>query len=364
VLYANTWPVGLKSRAHVQVCTDRFLALRLQAPRIVPPEVLFPPVSASSNAQAKRFRSLLSALTVMQTNVRIERVLCVVAFSPSARAIVTWAASLTGANNGELRLFHAAPEADERGSATSDADCEHAIEKLFALTRHLPGRPRISAVVAVGDAADEILRHARLARADLIAVGMHEKDGSVSPLVTRLAIKAPCPILAVDERSTAPKDADGLNRILVAFNFLPASVAAADYAIQLADAMCAQVTIVHVLPEHWQGPPPPDPNVEETRHMVEQHFRRLLRIAVRTASSVNHNHREVVASGRPCVEIVRVATSTRADLIVMGIDAREKSPDEFGETASCVMRFACRTVLLIPERLFGSPRLGRRERPH
>jgi hypothetical protein len=35
----------------------------------------------------------------------------------------------------------------------------------------------------------------------------------------------------------------------------------------------------------------------------------------------------------------------------MGIDARTQSRGEFGETTSCVMQFAGRSVLLVPERL-------------
>jgi len=52
-------------------------------------------------------------------------------------------------------------------------------------------------------------------------------------------------------------------------------------------------------------------------------------------------------SPTPCVEIVRVATVHDADLIVMGIDAPPTSPAEFGETTSCVMRFAATLLILV-----------------
>jgi len=298
------------------------------------------------------------------STVRIARVLCAVTFSPSARDVVAWAASLAATSDGEVRLFHALPAADVHAAETSEADCERVLNKLFALAHHLPGRPRISAAVMEGDAASEILRHARLVRADLIVVGMHAQDGSVSPLVTRLAIDARCPVLVVGARSTPPTTRDGLRRILVAVNFLPASLAAADYAFALARAVGAAVTVVHVLPERWDGPSRPDRNVDETRRLVEGHFRRLLQIAVSTVSATSRDRSDVVASGRPCVEIGRIAASANADLIVMGIDARPTAPDQFGETTSCVMQFARRAVLLVPERLFGAPRPRRRDRPH
>ena len=52
----------------------------------------------------------------------------------------------------------------------------------------------------------------------------------MSPLVTRLAVDAPCPVLVVDEKSAAPRRGDDLAHILVAVNFLPASLVAADHA--------------------------------------------------------------------------------------------------------------------------------------
>jgi nucleotide-binding universal stress UspA family protein len=298
------------------------------------------------------------------SKIRIERVLCGVTFSPSADRVVEWTASLAGTNDGEVRLFHALQHPDEWAGATSEADSERALKKLFALARQLPGRPRISAAVTEGDAAREILRHAGLVNADLIAVGMHAHDGSVSPLVTRLAIEAPCPVLVVDERATPPTNAGEVDRIVVAVNFLPASLAAADYAFALARAVGAQVTVVHVLPEHWEERQRGDPNVDETWPLVERHFRRLLQIAVSTTAGTNRDQSEVVASGRPCLEIVRLANVNDADLVVMGIDARPKSPHEFGETTSCVMQFARRTVLLVPERLFGDRRRGSTHRSH
>jgi nucleotide-binding universal stress UspA family protein len=295
------------------------------------------------------------------TNLRIERVLCAVTFSPSARRVVAWAAALAAANDAEMRLIHALPNADRRGSAP-EGDSEHVLRKLFALAQHLPGRPRISAAVTEGDAASEILRHARLVKADLLAVGMHAQDGSVSQLVTRLAVDAPCPVLVVDERSMIPATGAALENILAAVNFLPASLAAADYAFALARTVGAQVTVVHVLPEYWEGPPRRDSNVYETRQFVEQHFRRLLQIAVSTVSGGNRDRSEVVTSGKPCVEIVRLANARDADLVVMGIDGRPTAAGQFGETTSCVMQFAGKAVLLVPERLFVAPRVGRSAR--
>jgi nucleotide-binding universal stress UspA family protein len=290
---------------------------------------------------------------------RVERILCAVAFSPSSWRVVAWAASLARANDGEVRLFHVVAASDTATAAMPDADPERVLKKMSALAQRVPDRSRISAAVAEGDATTEILRHARLVKADLIAIGMHARDGSVSPLVARLAIDAPCPILVVDEAVATPIKHGALDHIVVAVNFLPASLAAADHAFGLARNVNAHVTVVHVLPEHWQGPAKTDANVDAERQLVEHHFRQLLHITFSGASGLDRDHTEVVTSGQPCVEIVRVAANRNADLIVMGIDATPTSLHDFGETTSCVMQFAQRTVLLVPERLSRTPHGGR-----
>jgi nucleotide-binding universal stress UspA family protein len=290
----------------------------------------------------------------MATNLRVNRILCAVTFSPSSRRSVAWAAALARPYDGELRLFHAVPPGDEGGAAAVQDHSERLLGKLFALGDGLPGRPRISAAVTEGDTAAEILRHARLAHADLIAIGMHGRDGRVSPLVAHIAVDAPCPVLAVDETVTPPGRSSAVGRLLVGVDFLPASLAAADYAFALADAVGAQVTVLHVLPEHWDGPRWDDANADDARRLVEHHFREVLRMAVSEIASSTRFKDQIVTSGRPCVEIVRLARVRDTDLIVMGIDAGHTSRELFGETTNCVMQFARRTVLLVPERLFRS----------
>jgi nucleotide-binding universal stress UspA family protein len=291
------------------------------------------------------------------SSLRVDRILCAVTFAPSSRRVVEWAASLARRYEGEVRLFHSMPSCNEPAQAEREADPEQVLKKLLALSQGLHGRPRISAAVTEGDAAAEILRHARIVHANVIAIGMHARDGSVSPLIARIANNAPCPVLVVDDTPSASPVGNGvLNQVVIAINLLPASLAAADYGFALAGAVNARVTAVHVLPEYWEGPRRSDANVDETRQMLERHFRQLLHTAVRDIAGSRGNWSDIVTSGRPCAELIRVAAARDADLIVMGIDAAHKPPTELGGTTSCIMQFVRRTVLLVPERLVREPR--------
>jgi nucleotide-binding universal stress UspA family protein len=297
----------------------------------------------------------------------VQHILCAVTFSPPARSVVNWAAAFARRDNAEVRLFHAMPASNKPAPIEGEFSSERLLRKLSTMGDPLPGRPRISVAVTAGDAATEILRHARMVDTDIIAIGMHARDGSVSPLIPRIAINAPCPVLVVDDTAPNPPPSTRvLNQVIAAVNFLPASLAAAEYAFAFAQFAGATVTTVHVLPEHWDGPRRVDANLDETRHLVEQHFRQLLEIAVSDVSASSRGRTSLIVSGRPCLEIARVAEARSADLIVMGID-RKTSKESFGETTRCVMQFAHRNVLLVPEGLFAAPRLGRRsrrERPH
>jgi nucleotide-binding universal stress UspA family protein len=136
------------------------------------------------------------------TDIRVARILCPVTLSSSAGLVVERAGSLAALWNSEVRLFHVRrPAEDSRespgpGQAEGD-DGERVMTRLFGLTRCLKQRVRTSAAVTEGEAAIEILRHAELAGADIIAIGMRDQDGNPNLLMKTVAASARCPISAV-----------------------------------------------------------------------------------------------------------------------------------------------------------------------
>ena len=235
--------------------------------------------------------------------------------------------------------------------AALDEHCgsDRVLARLFGLARTLPGRVRVSAAVTDGEPAIEILRHSRVIGADLLALGMHGRNGSMSPVIRAIIADPPCAVLAVPTFHH-PRNTPGQREtptILCCIDFRPPSLAAVGYALALARKSGAEVQVVHVLPESWDGPHRHDKNAEEAREFVEGDFRRLLQIAFGEAFDSTVRMNGVVVSGSPCVEIVRLATVVRPGLIVMGID-RYVEPPRADATNVCVMRFAPCPVLLVP----------------
>jgi nucleotide-binding universal stress UspA family protein len=128
------------------------------------------------------------------------RILCPINFADSSQRTVEGASSLAAMYDAELRLFHVV------SARTGDRDAESLIVSLFALTRRLPERTRVSAAIASGDPSSEITQHARLAGSDLIVMGAADETSPVPRLGSTTAyvmVHASCPVLIVPRRFNA-----------------------------------------------------------------------------------------------------------------------------------------------------------------
>jgi hypothetical protein len=165
--------------------------------------------------------------------------------SASGRRILEWAAALASPEQAEVRLLHAvAPAADAPQQAAVPGTPELALDELFSLARRLPRRTRVSAAVCCGDPGEEILRHARLTGADLIAIGLMSEDGGVSTLTCRVAGAAGIPVLAVGRHDGAHASAIGPDVKRVFCQRGEASAGAERYACAFADRTGAELAYV------------------------------------------------------------------------------------------------------------------------
>ena len=111
----------------------------------------------------------------------------------------------------ELRLFHVV------SNQSSNRDAESLIASLFALTRTLPARTRVSAALAHGNPSSEIIQHARLMRADLIVLGSEQRSAPVRFGNARrdVASQAGCPVLHVRPNAPTVDKAPGLQKCVL-----------------------------------------------------------------------------------------------------------------------------------------------------
>ncbi len=259
--------------------------------------------------------------------IEFRRIICPVNFADGSHRIVEGASLLAAMHGAELRLFHVVR------NGIHGRDVEGLLASLFALTRNLPERGRISAALSYGDPAPEIIQHARLTGADLIVLGTELRSASAEvrgTIVADVATHAGCPVLHVRPQFFPPLSdtARGFTEILCCVDPLSGAIARGDYAHALARHGEARVTLLNVVAEAEdpnESMPDVVKDVAEERHVVH-----------------------VSLTGSPGREIVALAQQIRADLIVIGAKDGDSPEHRLGSTTSYVLVHAPCPVLIVP----------------
>jgi nucleotide-binding universal stress UspA family protein len=132
-------------------------------------------------------------------------------------------------------------------------------------------------------------------------------------------------------------------------DFSASSLKALSYASSIAERANAEVTVLHVL----ESMPAFEPVVvgvpwtPEYRQLAEAVGRERLHELLVGRPDVNREAREIVASGKPYREILRVATEQQSDLIVMGVHGGPAGLPAFGSTLNHVVRQATCPILSV-----------------
>lgn len=193
----------------------------------------------------------------------------------------------------------------------------------------LKGVKDVKIVVVPGIPHTEILRIARKQDADLIVMGPHTKEyaerrslrlglaGSNLELVSQ---KARCPVMIVT-RATPYGEHRFLN-ILVATDFSEQSECSVNYGGQLTRQYKANLTIFHAL------------DVEPGQYTQDEIKQRIQETKERMAKGYEHRLRGIKDvtfecwEGKPSMEILKLARTKEADLILMAHHSKAEDPDE------------------------------------
>ena len=207
-------------------------------------------------------------------------------------------------------------------------------------------------IVDEGNAATRIVEQAKSSQADLIAMGTHGLSGferfMLGSVAEKVLRKATCPVMTVPPAAVTAARVP-YTRLLCPVDFAESSRGALRFAFALAEEADAKLTILHVF--DW----PPDDDlltqrfdVPEYRRLAEEEARGRLEALVTEDVRVWCKPSTRVTYGKPYREVLQMAESEGADLIVMGV--RGRSPLDltvFGSTTNQVVRRAsCPVVTL------------------
>jgi nucleotide-binding universal stress UspA family protein len=217
----------------------------------------------------------------------------------------------------------------------------------------------VEPVIVEGEPAPEIEKAIRDYDIDLVTVVTHGRRGLARALfgstAEEIIAEAPCPVLTVrPPQRDFVHHRDGkteirLNRILLATNFRPSSIAATNVARELVDSTGAEGHVVYVIGDYFQQisvmfPEGGTSALSRMRDEVEQ----------RMEAFARERGREIkahVVEGRPYAEIVRLAADIDADLIVIGTTVHASlfgGAPALGSEIERVVRNAPCPVLCVP----------------
>jgi nucleotide-binding universal stress UspA family protein len=217
----------------------------------------------------------------------------------------------------------------------------------------------IEPVIVEGEPAAEIAKAVRDYRIDLVTVVTHGRGGLARALFGSTAEEiigeAPCPVLTirppqhdfVEHRDQATDIR--LNRILLATNFRPSSIAATSLAREMAAAHKAELHAAYVIGDYFEQISVmfPEGGKSALSRMRDEVKRRMESFAGEGNGSVKTH----ISEGRPYAEIVRIAAEIDADLIVIGTTVHASlfgGAPALGSEIERVVRNAPCPVLCVP----------------
>jgi len=268
------------------------------------------------------------------TRVSLKNVLFATDFSSVAEGALAYALAICRHYGSMLHATHAIPEVSilvkaetvapdilDSGYETIRRD---AIDRMMHLSPALENIPH-HIYVRRGNVWNVLSEIITKEHVDLVVLGTHGRTGLGKLLMGSVAEEilhqAPCPVLTIgpracgglrqefqpDGKELAPEEIE-FREIIFATDFSPESVAAARFAISLAEEFQARLGLLHVIEEHDRDQPSP----------TEWALERLERLVPEDAA-LRCKPAIVIKFGSPAECILKAAAERNADLIVLGV---------------------------------------------
>ena len=293
--------------------------------------------------------------------IDIGHVLCPTDFSECSRHALDHAAAIAGWYDARLTVLHVVPNTpvmdlppvvmDQSARARIMADLERfagGLPSTLRLDLRVQEAPDISA---------EILAQASALRADLLVLGSHGRSGFqrwlLGSVTEKLVRRAPCTTMVVPHRApdTPPGTPVQFRNILCPVDFSDASVRALEHALSMAEEADARLTLLHVIevpPELLEHAAMVEIDVDRIRAAAEAESLRRLRALVPEQTKTYCTVETAVREGAAYRAILKRASETRVDLIVMGVHGRGAVDLRvFGSNTVRAIRGAACPVLIV-----------------
>ena len=302
--------------------------------------------------------------------IHIKHILCPVDLSECSRHAFDRAVGIARCYDAKISVLHVVPAATAVaaipfGPEGPGAFRLHPAEReqmLFEIPRflgleHWSGTPIEYHVVEAPSVHKEIVLQAERVAADLVVMGTHGRSGFERLMLGSVAEKvlrtSPVPVVTVPPHApdVSPASGNPFRRILYATDFSGGSEVALQYAASLTQHGAARLTIMHVIEPFPVGHDPivgTSFDVAAYQADLEKRARAKFRSLVPEAIRLGCDTDDVLTTGKPYAEILRVAAERQNDLIVLGVHGRNALDRlVFGSTTEHIVRRATCPVLTV-----------------
>lgn len=265
----------------------------------------------------------------VHTRVALKNILFTTDFSPAADAALPFAIHYARRYSAKVHGVHVRPFDVYAGvppaswpalAAETERGIKQNAQRLENELRDIPHR----VVVAQGDIWEVLSAVIQENGIDLIVLGTQGRTGIGKLLLGSVAEeifrRAACPVMTVGPHiSLNPARAVEMRHILYAASLQPESLAAAPYAVSLAQENQACLTLLHVRENSKAG------DLLDPAHHLEPTLR-VLGSLVPEAAELWCRPECLVEIGDPAEKILEVAEKRGADLIVLGVRGEKGVP--------------------------------------
>ncbi len=258
------------------------------------------------------------------TRIVLKNILFLTDFSEPSQAALPFAIAVArgyGATIHALHVLmpepyvHALPETIAAALEAQEETAEAEMQRVEAQLANVPHEVAVVRGAGVWPALEQTITECD---ADLIVLGTHGRTGAQKLLLGSTAEeifrRARVPVLSIGPWARRGiRNAAHFHRVLYATDFTPASLAAAPYAISLAQEHAARLALIHVVHERDL-----EPGRVRAKDSVANVMYELHEIVPQNAE-LWCRPEAVVAYGEPATRIVEAAKERDADLIVLGV---------------------------------------------
>jgi len=256
------------------------------------------------------------ASSAPRTRIQLNNILFCTDFSEAASHAVPYATEFAQHFGSKLYGLHVRTSDPDLNVDLRKFDKARADEKVRSQIRKLP-ETQTEVLIKEGDLWSSVEATIQEKQIDLLVIGTRGRTGIKKFLLGSAAEeifrRATCAVLTVGPHAPSqPSRRAEISEIIYAVDFSPESLAAAPYAISLAQEYQANLTLLHVIAAPKSG------DLVTTEQLQNSTERRLHEL-VPAGSELWCKPHCIVGQGPAADEIVSIAAQRNADLIVLGV---------------------------------------------